>query len=169
VGTFNGSNTASISIPTLGAASAYPSNIAVSLPAGTTVLSVTVTLNDFNHVSPDDIDVLVVGPTGASALIVSDVGGFVDAVNLTLTLSDGAASALPNNTPGLTSGTFQPTNFGTGDTFPGPAPAPAGSALAAFDGTDPNGTWHLYVVDDRASDGGSFAGGWSLHLSVLIP
>jgi hypothetical protein len=142
----------------------------VSLPAGTTVLSVNVTLNNFSEGAPDDVDVLLVGPTGVNAILMSDVGDFTNPGGVTLTLSDAAGSGLPDNAT-LVSGTFQPTNIGGGDAFPGPAPAPAGTSnLSAFDGTNPNGTWSLYVVDDRASAGtGSFAGGWSLDLTVLIP
>ncbi len=171
VATFNYSNAAAITTPTLGNASPYPSNIVVSLPPGTQVLSANVTLNNFSHLAPDDVDVLLVGPTLANAIILSDVGGFVDAVNVTLTLSDAAGSGLSTTSPpALASGTFRPTNFGAGDTFPAPAPVPTGSStLGVFNGTDPNGTWSLYVVDDRASDLGSFAGGWSLELTVLLP
>lgn len=173
VATFTYSNASSISIqaPAPRLVSPYPSNIAVALPAGTLVQSAIVTLNNFSHLFPDDIDVLLVGPTGANAIILSDVGGSDDAVNVTLTLSGAAGSGLPTGSPpAIVSGTFLPTNFPGVDTFPAPAPAPAGgSSLAVFNGTDPSGTWSLYVVDDRNSDGGSFAGGWSLELTVLLP
>jgi hypothetical protein len=35
-----------------------------------------------------------------------------------------------------------------------------------FDGTDPNGTWSLFVFDDGAGDAGRIAGGWSLELEL---
>jgi len=45
---------------------------------------------------------------------------------------------------------------------------PHGQALSVFDGTNPNGTWSLYVFDDSAPgadmDGGKFAGGWSIKI-----
>ena len=41
-----------------------------------------------------------------------------------------------------------------------------GSALAAFFGIDPNGTWSLYITDDTGSDFGSFTGGWTLELTL---
>ena len=44
-----------------------------------------------------------------------------------------------------------------------------GSALSVFDGTDPNGTWKLYVVDDAADDTGAITGGWSLHITTADP
>ncbi len=148
-------------------ATPYPSNLGVSLPTvSATVVDVNVTLNNLNHTFPDDIDVLLVGPTGANAIVMSDVGGGDDAVGLNLTLDDEAGGGLPDDGP-LASGTFQPTNVGGGDAFPAPAPAPSGgSALAAFDTTDPEGTWSLYVVDDQGIDSGALNGGWTLTIQL---
>ena len=70
----------------------------------------------------------------------------------------------------VVSGTFRPTNVGTGDTFPAPAPAaPYGAALSDFNGTTPNGTWRLLVVDDAGGDLGSIGGGWSLSFQTSDP
>src|SRR5947199_81355 len=77
---------------------------------------------------PDDIDILLVGPTGANALILSDVGGATAASNITLTLSDNSGASLPDDGP-LVSGTFKPTNIGAGDSFPSSAPVPTGNTL----------------------------------------
>jgi subtilisin-like proprotein convertase family protein len=150
------------------AATPYPSNIIVSGVTGN-VVGVTVTLTNLSHTFPDDIDVLLVGPSGANVLLMSDVGGSTAASHLNLSFDDNAAASLPDNGP-LVSGTFKPTDFNTGDTFPAPAPVPTGNTLlSVFDGTDPNGTWKLYVVDDRSNDAGSIAGGWSLNLLVAPP
>src|SRR5436190_878812 len=162
-GTTTFSNTAGISIPDSGAAAPYPSNIAVAL--GGTITKVTVRLNNLSHTFPSDIDMLLVGPGGQTAIIMSDVGGGDDVSGITLTLDDAATSNLPSAL--LTTGTFKPTNIGTGDTFPAPAPGggSAGSALSIFNGTNPNGTWSLYVVDDAGSDLGNI-GGWQLIIST---
>ena len=46
----------------------------------------------------------------------SDVGGGTDAVNANLTFDDAAAAIGAT----VVSGTFRPTNIGTGDLFPAP-------------------------------------------------
>jgi hypothetical protein len=89
---------------------------------------------------------------------------------LNLTYSDSAAAFPPDAGP-LVSGTFKPSDVEVGDAFVAPAPAgsygdpaPVGSATltSVFAGTDPNGTWSLYVVDDTGADVGSISGGWCL-------
>lgn len=158
-------NPAPISIPDSGPATPYPSNIAVAGLAGN-IISLTVTLFGLSHTFPDDIDILLVGPTGVKLLLMSDVGGFDDANGITLTFMDGAPG-LPDSGQ-LVSGTFAPTNFGTGDTFPAPAPGgPYASLLSAFNGTNGNGLWSLYVVDDLGGDVGSISGGYSLNFTVV--
>jgi subtilisin-like proprotein convertase family protein len=181
------SNPGVITIPASGTgastgapASPYPSNITVA-GAPTTISKVTVTLTNFNHTFPDDVDILLVSPTGRKMIILSDAGSSTVATNLNITLDDAAASQPPDGT-GITSGTFRPANYGTvQDPFPAPAPAgpylspaPGGtdtlnSAFTGVAGGDPNGTWSLYVVDDLGGDIGNFAGGWSLTLTQLTP
>ena len=128
-------------------------------------MKVTVKLNSLSHTFPNDIDVLLVGPGGQTAVIMSDVGSNIDVTGVTLTFDDDAAANIV--TAPLVTGTFKPTNNGLNDDFPAPAPAQAGSsALAVFNGTAPNGTWSLYVVDDRNNDSGSITGGWELALAT---
>ena len=123
---------------------------------------VNVSLFGFTHSNPDDVDILLVGPAGQKMILLSDAGGTGNISGVNLVLDDSAANSLPDSSL-LTSGTFKPTNFGSGDTFPSPAPAgPYGSLLSVFQGTNPNGTWSLYVVDDANPRSGSFSGGWSL-------
>ena len=161
------SNASPIGIPAGGNALLYPSTIAVGPGVGL-LSKVTVTLSGFSHTFPGDVDVLLVGPTGASVMLMSDVGGGVAAAGISLTFDDAAAALA---TSPLTSGTFRPTNVndneGT-DTFDPPAPAsPYGSSLmAAFGAIDPAGQWRLFVRDDFAlADQGTIAGGWSMVLS----
>ena len=51
--------------------------------------------------------------------------------------------------------------------FPAPAPAYSGlTALSTFDGTNPNGTWKLWVFDEETNDEGRFGRGWTLHITT---
>jgi subtilisin-like proprotein convertase family protein len=141
----------------------YPSAIAVA-GAGSVVTDVNVVVSGFTHTSPADVDMLLVGPRGQQATVLSDAGSDVDANGVTLVLDDGAAT--PVGSP-IVSGSFQPTNLGGADPFPTPSPAATGaSTLSVFNGTDPNGTWQLYVVDDAAGDIGAVSGGWSLRITA---
>ena len=151
-----------ITIPSRDAASPYPSTLTVSgLPGSIAKLSVT--LSNLSHTQPDDLDILLVGPSGQNVLLMSDVGGTTDANNLTLTFDDTGA-ALPDSTA-LSSGIWKPTNIGIDETFVSPAPTgPYGSALSAFNGLSPNGAWSLYVFDDANQHPGSIANGWRLNL-----
>ncbi len=153
-----------ITIPLVGTATPYPSSIVVT-GQPSYVCSATVNLSGITHTYPDDIDVLLARLSGSNAIVMSDVGGGNPAMSVNLTLNDAAASGIADTGP-VVSGTFKPTNFtGTGtETWAAPAPAPSGgSALSAFTGTNPNGTWNLWVVDDESPDGGSFSG-WCVNL-----
>jgi hypothetical protein len=102
-------------------------------------------------------------------MLASDLGGTSAASGVTLRLSDGAPFALPAAGP-FVSGRFTPTDVGAGDTFPAPAPAgPYGTSLSAFDGTNPNGTWQLFVQDDVGSFSGAIFGGWGLDIDTTGP
>ncbi|MEW6129458.1 MAG: C25 family cysteine peptidase [Acidobacteriota bacterium] len=166
-------NSTSISIPltgTPGAATPYSSNIAVSgLNTGT--VKVSVTLTNFSHTWPRDVDVMLEAPTGQKVMLMSDVGGTNPGVsNLTLTIDEDAASNFPSSGSGFVTGSYRPTNLNDGeggDTFPSPAPAaPYSNTLADLKGLNPNGTWRLWVVDDVGGDGGSISGGWCLNIST---
>ena len=162
------SNPTSIAIPESGASTPYPSTINVSGLSGN-LASLEVTLTDLNHTYSDDIDVLLVGPTGAKVILMSDVGGSDGVNNLTLTFDPSATAGLPDAGQ-ITSGTYRPTDFGPGDLFDSPAPAgPYGTAFSVFNNTNPNGTWSLYVIDDGSGDSGTIAGGWSLNIGTNTP
>ena len=166
-------NSASITIPnpgaTLGAASLYPSPITVS-GVGAQLTGISVTLNNFSHFYPADVDILLVGPGGQNVMLMSDVGTFFPVNNLTFTFDNVSGTSMPSGSQ-LASGTFTPTNFdpvGDVDGFPAPAPlvGPYGGSFAPFIGTNPNGTWSLYIVDDVAGNNGQLAGGWSITVTT---
>jgi subtilisin-like proprotein convertase family protein len=153
-----------------GAATPYPSDITVSGVVGT-VTKVTVTLTGLSHPGPQDIDILLVGPTGQTVFLMSDAGAVNAISNVNLTFDDAAASSLPTDfATTITSGTYKPTNFADGDgtdDFNAPAPAgPYGAELNLLNGLDPNGTWSLFVMDDAAGSAGSISGGWSITITT---
>lgn len=208
------SNATPLTIPSPGQfgppwkASPFPSTIAVSGLSGT-VTDVNVRLTDIDCYQdppggptggsgewPDDMDILLVGPSGRDAMIVSDVGGDYnagqDVENLNLALDDEAATFIPADAPlsilpsaPLTSGTYRPTDddddpdelpvdaFSNqrpetplAERFTGPTPS-GNSLLSTFDGTDPNGTWSVYYVDDVAGFERCYLnGGWSLEITT---
>lgn len=141
----------------------YPSQILVS-GATTNLFRVRVTLYDYWSNSPDNVDVLLVGPNGAKYILMADAGGFVPipASNTrTLTFTDSAPQVIADSSAPAT-GAYQPVNWETPvSTFPVPAPpAPyvePGSTIARpvgktmygnFAGINANGIWSLYVRDD---------------------
>ena len=160
-------------------ATPYPSTILVS-GVPTTISKVTVTLSNMTHTFPGDVDVLLVSPTGRKFILVSDVIGDSNWTGQTYTFDDNAVALLPSSGAAPATGTYKPTNIGSGDLFPAPAPAapylsPATdgtdtltSAFTGVAGGDPNGTWSLYVVDDFTTDAGTF-GGWSISFTLSTP
>jgi predicted extracellular nuclease/subtilisin-like proprotein convertase family protein len=164
-------NAAPILIPGTGTAAGpaapYPSNILVS-GLNNSVTNVRVYLYDMNHTWPDDIDILLAGPQGQNLIIMSDAGGSFDLVNVNLVFDDAASGSLPDDSQ-IVSGVYLPTNWGAGDTFPAPAPPPSGATqLATFNGTDPNGTWSLFVYDDANGDIGNINGGWCVEIDAEV-
>ena len=144
----------------------YPSLINVAgLPTtGITVKSVK--LGNVNHTFPDDMDIVLVSPTGQAVILMSDAGGGTDAIGLDYTFDDAAPSLMANATFNP-QGTYRPTNFGTPDIFPAPGPGTITQAtptLASFSG-NPNGDWKLYVVDGFTGDFG-FIGNWSISFAI---
>ncbi|MFL6213381.1 MAG: C25 family cysteine peptidase, partial [Blastocatellia bacterium] len=149
-------------------ASPYPSPIEVSGLNGV-ITKVTVDLKNLTHTFSDDMDILLVGPSGATAIIWSDAGGSWPIFNLNLTLDDDAATMLPDNAQ-ITTGTYKPADYQPGsDTWPMVTPPSGNTLLSVFNGTNPNGTWKLYIVDDEAGDSGTLAQGWALTITTDAP
>jgi hypothetical protein len=141
------SNPSSITIPDgIAVATPYPS--AVSVSGLGSVTDVDLKLNGFSGTYPQRVKAELVGPTGASATVLSDAGGDYALSSIDLTLDDEATSTLPS-WGRLSSGTYKPR-----------------SPLSVFDGTNPNGVWELYVENvEWGGDPGSFSGGWSLTIT----
>jgi carboxypeptidase T len=159
-------STQSISIAPNGPASPYPANINVTGLSGT-VTGVTVELNGTLHEFMDDVDIMLVGPQGQTVILLSDAGGTCNHLPSTTLFSDGAPPFPDEGCAGGTQYVFSPSNYGENpDPFPTPAPGPPyGTTLSAFNGTNPNGTWSLYVVDDYPAFGGIMSG-WCISIAV---
>src|ERR1043166_8746169 len=99
-----------------------------------------------------------------------DAGQGDDLNRVTLRFDDAALVSLPANSAILPGIDYKPTNFGDGDYFAPPAPTePYGSTLSVFNGTNPNGDWLLYIMDDQGSDAGVVYGGWRLTFTTGAP
>jgi len=166
----------------MGAAEAepYPSPIEVTGLTGT-ITDVNVTLRGLTHDGPADLDVMLEAPDGKTTMLMSDACGPTSGANpittpIDLTFDQSATATLPADSQ-CTTGTYKPVDDDDdpniivvpADSFPEPAPASATTAdLSVFNGSEPNGTWNLWVVDDWPTDegaeSGQFAGGWSLHI-----
>ncbi|MDV2998669.1 MAG: hypothetical protein N5P05_000275 [Chroococcopsis gigantea SAG 12.99] len=158
-------NPGAITINSSGAANPYPAGINVSGLTGN-ITKVTVTLFNLSHTWANDIDILLVSPSGQKTILMSDVGGSLGVNGVNLTFDSTVSTALPVGTQ-ITSGIYRPTDFETGDTFNAPAPGgPYSADLGLFNGSNPNGTWQLYVVDDTGGDAGSISGGWQLDFNT---
>jgi hypothetical protein len=173
------------------AAFPYPSTLTVA--GAPTNGGMRVTLFDVSQDFPDNLDVLLVDPTGKTYLLMSDSGGptTIDpAAPVTLTFTDNSSFVLPDSDP-LTTGAFLPTTYGSGPatSFPGTAPPNSGATTYTEPGStvsrpanktlfgrfgliSPNGDWQLYIRDDAGSDPrtnsptfntGAIAGGWGLQ------
>jgi len=153
-----------IPIRDVGRAQRYPANLHVGGVTGV-IENLTVVLHDLSHDYPADLSILLVGPDGQNVILMSNVGGGVDAEDVTLTFNDAGVS-MPINDALTSTVVYQPTNYGVSAEFRPPAPeGPYGGSLAAFNGASPNGLWRLYVMDTVPAIGGEIAGGWSLHFT----
>jgi len=149
------------------AADPYPATIEVEGLVGT-VTNVRVRLNGVHHSFAGDVEALLVGPEGQNALVMGESIA-QDVVTGTVITFDDLGPGSPFR---LVSGIFSPIHLlGLGNAaFAPPAPGePYAGSLSVFDGTEPNGTWRLFIQDDDTPDGGVIAGGWSLDVQTTGP
>lgn len=156
-----------ITIPSSGSADPYPSELQVSIPE-TEVTRVRVDLYGLFHAWPEDLDVLLVGPEGQKVMLLSDAGFDRNLFGNNFSIDDDAPFSAPQNGI-LATGRYRPTDHEPGESMPGPAPAgPYGTDLSVFNGTNPNGTWQLYIADDTSLASGRLLG-WGLKIGAEEP
>jgi hypothetical protein len=157
-------------------ASPYPSAITVSglsSPIASTPGSVKVTINSLTHTIPSQMGMVLCGPTGLCFLLQNAAGGTTRIDNVTYMLSDLGPASLPETTA-FTAGTYRPTayalrsfpNPGPNENYQNPGPVSGGTATltSAFQGTNPNGIWNLYVVGGGGA--GRIDSGWTLEIQT---
>ena len=151
---------------TIGTADPYPSTKTFEAPPGHVIEDVNLVVNDFNHTHPDDVDMLLQGPGGATTMLMSDACANEDIHDRVWEFDDEAPAALSfGNGLGCAAGAVRPSPLGEEEILapPGLAP-PYGTQLSAYDGLV-GGEWSLLIEDDAAADTG-FLGGWSAQLTT---
>ncbi len=167
-------NTTPITIPDSGKANPYPSTINVS-GVGTELTGLRVVIRNTTHGCAKDLDVLLVGPTGTKTTLFSDNGHAAilpncsDLNKTSITIDDSCAD-FANAVPSGANICVRPSDNDSlghqGDTWPDVGSNFPALNLSTFYGSNPNGAWKLYVVDDAGEDSGSFAGGWELQVTT---
>ncbi len=119
-----------------------------------------VNINNFAPTAASEVDVVLFGPSGAHSIIFTNrITASVTGRNYTFQTG---ATPLPTS-GGPASGTYDVA--GTTYSGLGTPSAVTNTGLGVFNGTDPNGTWSLFVFDDVSGDGGSI-GSWSLEFTT---
>jgi len=130
------------------------------------VAKATVTFTNFSHTHANDVDIMLAPPGGQNMLLLANNGGANAMNNIMLTLDDSAATPVPVSSAIVTA-TNHPNPVLPVAAFPSPAPpAPYATTLSGCNGSNPNGAWNLFVIDDTTLDSGSIANGWILSLTT---
>ncbi len=155
----------SIQIPVYGQGMPYPSTLTVSGVTGV-VSQATVNFFGLSHTFPSDINALLVSPAGSNVLLMAHAGTNDSISGVTLFFDD-TGLPLPQSSQ-ITNGTYRPTGYNA-RILPLPAPqGPYASILDNLNGWSPNGTWSLYIFDDKPGDSG-LLNGWGLTLTTVNP
>ncbi len=113
------------------------------------VVDVEVIIDSLTHTWDSDLDIFLVAPNLDTIELSTDNGGSGD--NYIGTVFDDQASTPITAGSAPFTGIFQPEE-----------------PLANLNGSDPNGMWQLYIIDDFAGDDGTLHQ-WSLNVTVLSP
>lgn len=158
------SNTANVCPPD-NSTTGTTSVIAV-LGAGSSLTSITVNIPNISHTWYDDLDIMLISPTGQRIILMSDCGGNNSGTgNRNYTFIQGG-TVLANGAAPTGSGNVSPTDYEADAAWPDGAPTI--TAMNQFTG-DPNGNWTLRVLDDAGGDTGCLNGGWSITIVATTP
>ncbi len=103
---------------------------------------------DIQHTFVSDLVISLIGPRGASVLLVGREGG--SANNFRATILDDEATSDIDDARAPFRGVYRPEG-----------------SLADFDGHDPNGTWTLEIKDQAFADGGRLRV-WAIQIETAI-
>jgi hypothetical protein len=158
-------------------ASPYPGIVNVSGLTNGVIQDVNLVLHGFTGSDHTEINVLLVQAREPSlnAIVINNIMDDENPNNITLILDDDASEPLSNNdshTEFPDAGAtyrFRPVNSGSMPIWPN-APAPSGNQdLRVFNGSDPNGTWQLFIsTDNNNASPVTISGGWSLEITAEV-
>lgn len=150
-----------------GPGSLYPSSVVVQGMTGP-ITDVNITLYRVTHPSPEDIDILLVSPSGDHVMVMRGVcggPGAPDVVDFTWIFDQQVLSSMPAGGP-CDGFAYRPSSDGQ-QIWPAPGPAgPHGVSFDDFNGEQANGAWELYVYDHGSGYTGDMEGGWSLTVTT---
>jgi hypothetical protein len=110
---------------------------------------------------------LLVGPHGQKVILMSDACGPLGVNAYGWVWDDEAPAPMPQGSGTDVCGTrvHRPANYGSGNLWPAPAD-PYATNLSAFDFTNPNGQWRLFVQNDAAGGTGFFTNRFQLQITT---
>ena len=165
-------DTTKVDIPagsgTAGPASPFPAALSVTNHTGL-ITDLNVRIDGVFHAYPDDVDMMLHGPEGQRVMLMSDACGSYGINAYGWVWDDEAPGPMADEgTTDVCRGTFfRPTDRQPGESLPAPAPAgPYATSLTAFDLTDPNGVWRLWVADDSLGGEGFFTNQFVLQITT---
>jgi subtilisin-like proprotein convertase family protein len=159
-----------------GRANPFPAELEVLGAERSVITDVNVLLDGVSHMDARDIDMYLEGPGGERTWLMSDVCPFNHKL-AEWKVDDEAANEF-FDAEGCSSGAYRPRNVASGDpsdpdvppdVVPSAPTKPLVTSLSTFDGTDPDGTWRLFILDDAEGDAGFIANGWDLELTTRAP
>ncbi|MCW2739304.1 Ig-like domain-containing protein [Nocardioides sp.] len=130
-----------------GAGSVYPSTIDLEAPANARVQEVSVGMS-LTHERMDDLDLVLVSPSGKAVTLLSDAGGDNPYDSSLYFYAWGSASPDEDLAYYYSAPTDWDTTAGDSDAFPAPVPASAPDSFDGLYGSAVSGAWQLYTRDD---------------------
>lgn len=115
--------------------------------AGTTITDVDVKL-DITHTWDDDLVVSIISPSGQEVRLFTNVGNRDDNFTNTVLDDEATQSIASDSATAPFTGSYRPEQ-----------------PLNVLDGTNPNGTWRLKIIDEVDADGGTL-NSWSLAIGT---